>query len=92
MGLTEASPVNKPTFLAPNSLTSWKNFSVTKALRGAVYHAACEFRDFDTKGMGRESGKSGKCDGSVGSGSTLEFARLGHVSARSRKSDVNRDG
>ena len=32
--------MSKPTFLAPKSFTSWKNFSVTKALSGAVYHAA----------------------------------------------------
>ena len=41
VGFTDASPVRSPTFFAPNSLTSWKNFSVTKAFRGAVYQAAC---------------------------------------------------
>jgi len=39
VGLTLASPVSSPTFLAPNSFTSWKNFSVTSAFSGAVYHA-----------------------------------------------------
>ncbi len=35
--LTLESPVTIPTFWAPNSSTSWKNFSETRALIGAVY-------------------------------------------------------
>ncbi len=35
-GLTEESPVTMPTFAAPNTSTSAKNFSLTRALIGAV--------------------------------------------------------
>ena len=35
-GLTEASPVNMPTFSAPKVSQSAKNFSDTSALMGAV--------------------------------------------------------
>ena len=34
--LTAASPVSMPTFSAPNVSISWKNFSLTSALIGAV--------------------------------------------------------
>ena len=34
-GLTEASPVSRPTSLAPNTWHSAKNFSLTSALIGA---------------------------------------------------------
>ena len=34
--LMEVSPVTMPTLLAPNRRTSSKNFSLTRALRGAV--------------------------------------------------------
>ncbi len=33
---TELSPVTMPTFCAPKMSTSWKNFSLTSALMGAV--------------------------------------------------------
>ena len=35
-GFTEESPVTMPTFSAPNTSTSAKNFSLTSALIGAV--------------------------------------------------------
>ena len=38
-GLIEASPVSMPTCSAPKSSHRAKNFSLTKALIGAVYHA-----------------------------------------------------
>ena len=34
--LTDASPVSIPTFSAPKIAHSWKNFSLTSALIGAV--------------------------------------------------------
>ena len=34
--LTAASPVSMPTFSGPNVSISWKNFSLTRALIGAV--------------------------------------------------------
>ena len=36
LGFTEASPVSMPTFSAPNTSHSAKNFSLTSALIGAV--------------------------------------------------------
>jgi len=39
--LTLESPVTRPTFSAPNASTSWKNFSLTRALIGAVYQLRC---------------------------------------------------
>ena len=35
-GLTLESPVTMPTFCAPKVSVSWKNFSLTRALIGAV--------------------------------------------------------
>ncbi len=35
-GFTDASPVSIPTFSAPNTVHSAKNFSLTRALIGAV--------------------------------------------------------
>ena len=37
--LTEASPVTMPTLAGPNAAVSSKNFSLTRALIGAVYTA-----------------------------------------------------